>query len=149
MQESKEVAFRLALAEGFMREANEDMALKRWRSCVDNAQLPIENGGKAVLAMFGVAAKTHDPAHQLAAILHSQNLPPEVQEAIQVLLPVLLALGAAEHFLTDFGDERTYTLPWDLFTQESATEALSAAQQSHQLAKEAIKAILNWRENQA
>jgi HEPN domain-containing protein len=148
VQESKEVTYRLALAEGFIREANEDMALKRWRSCVDNAQLAIENSGKAVLAMFGVAAKTHDPAQQLAAIVRSQNLPPDVQEAIQQLLPVLLALGAAEHFLTDYGDERTYTLPWDLFTQESATEALSAAQQSHQLANETIKAILDWRENQ-
>lgn len=124
------------------------MELKRWRSCVDNAQLAIENAGKAILALFGIAAKTHDPAQQLAAIVRKQQLPSPVEETIQQLLPELLALGAAEHFLTDYGDERTYTLPWDLFTRESATEALDSAQKSRQYAQMTVEAIMTWRSKQ-
>jgi predicted RNA-binding protein associated with RNAse of E/G family len=64
------------------------------------------------------------------------------------MLPDLLALGSAEHFLTDYGDEATYTLPWDLFTRESADEALMAARRSMHLAREAIHAIESWHETQ-
>ena len=38
-----EVSYRLALAEGFLAEAEQDLDLNRWRSCVDNAQLAVEN----------------------------------------------------------------------------------------------------------
>lgn len=127
MRARKDVAYRLALAEGFLTEAEQDVSLERWRSCVDNAQLAVENAGKVVLMLFGVAPKTHDPAQQVAAVLRTQEIPPAIQEIMRRMLPDLLALGSAEHFLTDYGDETTYTLPWDLFTQESAEEALVAA----------------------
>jgi hypothetical protein len=65
------------------------------------------------------------------------------------MLPDLLALGSAEHFLTDYGDEATYTLPWDLFTRESAQEALAAGRRSLELAQEAIHAIEDWHKSQA
>lgn len=45
MKASDEVAYRLALAAGFLAEAEQDVNLGRWRSCVDNAQLAAENGG--------------------------------------------------------------------------------------------------------
>jgi len=57
-----EVAYRAALAQGFLAEAEEDMGLQRWRSCVDNAQLAIENAGKSILGLFNIPSKTHDPA---------------------------------------------------------------------------------------
>ena len=131
-----EVAYRLGLAEGFLREAEQDVLLERWRSCVDNAQLAVENSGKAVLALFGISPKTHDPARELAALLRTRELPERVAEAIRSLVPELLALGSAEHFLTDYGDEATYTLPWDLFTRESAMDALEAARRCVRLARE-------------
>ena len=149
MRADKDVAYRLALAEGFLAEAEQDAGLERWRSCVDNAQLAVENAGKAVLTLFGVAPKTHDPAQQVAAVLRTQALPAEIQEVMRRMLPDLLALGSAEHFLTDDGDEATYTLPWDLFTRESAEEALAAARRSIQFAREAIRAIEAWRKEQA
>lgn len=148
MRVDKDVAYRLALAEGFLAEAEQDVGLERWRSCVDNAQLAVENAGKAVLALFGVAPKTHDPARQVAAVLRTQALPIEVQEVMRRLLPDLLALGSAEHFLTDYGDEATYTLPWDLFTRESAEEALAAARRSIQFARQALRTIEAWRKEQ-
>ena len=47
------------------------------------------------------------------------------------MLPDLLALGSAEHFLTDYGDEANYKLPWELFTEGSAEDALSSAQRCY------------------
>jgi HEPN domain-containing protein len=135
----------LALAKGFLAEAEQDMHLERWRSCVDNAQLVVENAGKAALAWFGAVPKTHDPAQQVAVVLRTQTLPDKVAEILRRMLPDLLALGSAEHFLTDYGEEATYTLPWDLFTHESAREALAAARRSFQLAQEAIDIIESWR----
>lgn len=144
----KEVAYRLALAEGFLAEANQDIKLERWRSCVNNAQLSVENAGKSVLAWFGAVPKTHDPAQQIAALLRTRAFPETVEEILQSMLPDLLALGSAEHFMTDYGDEATYTLPWELFTRESAEEALAAAQHSLQSAHRAIQAIESWQQGQ-
>jgi len=143
-----EVAYRLALAKGFLAEAEQDFDLSRWRSCVDNAQLTVENTGKAILASFGVTPKTHDPARQVAALLRNQSLPVNIHEQMQRLLPDLLALGSTEHFLTDYGDEATYTLPWDLFTQESAVEALAVAQRTLEQTQKLLDVIAEWRREQ-
>ncbi len=136
-----EVAYRLALAKGFLAEAEQDVGLTRWRSCVDNAQLTVENSGKAILASFGVSPKTHDPAKQVAALLRSQSVRENIREQMQRLLPDLLALGTTEHFLTDYGDEATYTLPWDLFTQEAAADALAAARRTLEQTQELLDTI--------
>lgn len=125
-----QVAYRLDLARGFLREAEQDLQLGRWRSCVDNAQLAVENSGKAVLALYGVSPKTHDPAREVSALLRGRAVDPDSRRAMEGLLPDLLALGAAEHFLTDYGDETSGTLPWDLFTEESAQDAIGAARRS-------------------
>ena len=102
-----EISYRLALAKGFLTEAEQDMTLERWRSCVDNAQLAVENAGKTVLALFGVPPKTHDPVRQIAALLRDEKkaLPQAIQLVLQEMLPDLLALGQREHILTDYGDE--------------------------------------------
>ncbi len=93
MNVAKNVEYRLALAAGFLREAEQDFMLERWRSCVDNAQLAVENVGKAALALFGIVPKTHDPARQIAAILHDQELPENVSDLLRAMLPDLLVLG--------------------------------------------------------
>lgn len=119
--------YRLRLAEGFLAEAEQDRSLSRWRSCVDNAQLSIENAGKTALALWGVAAKTHDPAQPLATLLRSGQISAPADALVQQMLPHLLAFGAAEHFMTDYGDEATGTVPWDLFTEISAQDVLTSA----------------------
>lgn len=141
MNAPDEVTYRLALAKGFLAEAEQDFQLQRWRSCVDHAQLVVENAGKTALALFGVTPKTHEPARQVAALLRTQSLTQEVQTKMQQILPDLLVLGATEHFLTDYGDEATYTLPWALFTQESAVDALEAARRSYALAQELVVVV--------
>lgn len=146
MKASRDVEYRIALAVGFLAEAEQDFALERWRSCVDNAQLAVENAGKAALALFGIAPKTHDPARQLAAILREQELPDKIENLLHAMLPDLLVLGTETHFLTDYGDESSYTLPWDLFTKQTATDALLSAQRSVQMAQELQRIVQAWRQ---
>lgn len=43
MESERDVDYRLRPAEGFLREAEEDLQLSRWRSCVDHAQLSVES----------------------------------------------------------------------------------------------------------
>lgn len=50
MKES--VTYRLELARGFLREAEQDLTLARWRSSVSHAQLAVENSLKAVIGLF-------------------------------------------------------------------------------------------------
>ena len=102
-----------------------------------------------MLALFGIAPKTHDPAREIAAILRTHPVPETIQQKLKEMLPDLLALGAAEHFLTDYGDEASYTLPWDLFTEESALEALATARRSIHAANICIEAIIAWQKEQS
>jgi HEPN domain-containing protein len=145
---SRDVDYRIALAAGFLAEADQDFTLERWRSCVDNAQLAVENAGKAALALFGIAPKTHDPARQIATVLRQQELPTGVSELLHAMLPDLLVLGTETHFLTDYGDEASYTLPWDLFTQQTAEEALQSARRLVQMARTLQDTIGVWRQKQ-
>lgn len=48
MNAPADISYRLALAKGFLAEAEQDITLGRWRSCVDNSQLAVENSGKTI-----------------------------------------------------------------------------------------------------
>jgi HEPN domain-containing protein len=135
----EDVEYRLNLSGGFLREAEEDFKLARWRSCVANAQLSVENAGKAVLMLFGVSTKTHEPAKHMAHLITSPEIPKQAQDKIKDILPDFLLLGAEEHFMTDYGDESTYKLPWDLFDEESAKSALDAARNCKAGAEEIVR----------
>jgi len=123
----EDAEYRLRLARGFLKEAEENYQLQRWRSCVANAQLTVENGGKSVLMLFGITLKTDDPARHLAQFVHNTETPELIRGQIKNVLPEFLTLGAEEHFMTDYGDDTSYKLPWDIFTEVSADRALKAA----------------------
>lgn len=112
MNSRDDVQYRLNLAKGFLEEAEEDVKLKRWRSCVDNAQLAVENSGKAILMLFGISPKTHEPAKHIVQLTHKNDIPQSIRENIKNIIPDFLTLGMEEHFMTDYGDESSYTLPW-------------------------------------
>ncbi len=128
MNSREDVDYRLNLAKGFLKEAQEDFQLKRWRSCVANAQLSVENSGKAILMVFGVSPKTHEPAKHLSKLIQKSKIPEEIRARIKEILPEFLILGVEEHFMTDYGDESSYKLPWDIFDEKSAKLALDTAQ---------------------
>lgn len=92
MSASRDVDYRIALTVGFLREAEQDFTLERWRSCD------------------------------------------------------LVVLGTEAHFLTDYGDEANYTLPWDLFTRQTAEDALQAARRLAQMVQTLQETIRAWRQ---
>ena len=65
---------------------------------------------------------------------------------LRTMLPHLLVLGAEAHFLTDYGDEASYTLPWDLFTRQTANDALQSARQLVGIVRTLPDMIKVWRE---
>jgi hypothetical protein len=75
MQQSDQMVYRLRLSEGFLNEARQDLALKRWRSCVDNSQLAVENAAKVFLAYLGPVGRTHNPAELLERALRARQFP--------------------------------------------------------------------------
>lgn len=62
MNSRSDAEYGLRLAKGFLQEAEQDFQLHRWRSCVDNAQLSVENADKAIIAIFEPVERTHNPA---------------------------------------------------------------------------------------
>ena len=142
MNSHEDASYRLNLARGFLKEAEEDRVLKRWRACVSNAQLSAENSGKALLMLFGIAPKTHQPHTYLAKFTIDSRNPEDLRQLLMEALPDFRLLGAEQHFLTDYGDEETYTLPWDLFSEDSAIEAISIARKCLVAADRIVSSVI-------
>lgn len=111
MHYKDEALFRLKLAEGFLKEAEQDFSISRWRSCVDNAQLCSENAGKTIIAIFKPIEKTHDPSAQLRKIIDDAIIDKSLITDLEKMIPLYAQLGPEEHFLTDYGDEETLSTP--------------------------------------
>jgi HEPN domain-containing protein len=120
--------YRLRLAKGFQQEAEQDFQLQRWRSCVDNAQLSVENAGKVIIAIFEPVEKTHNPAVNLRKLIDKKLVDDSLLIDLNAALAFFDELGFEEHFLTDYGDENNYRDPWSLFREEDAKKALEIMQ---------------------
>jgi HEPN domain-containing protein len=139
MNPRRDTEFRLKLAAGFLREAEEDIRLSRWRSCVDNAQMAVENAAKAVIAMRGPVPKVHKIGGALSKMLKDPQ-PKSLSKDIATLREITEKLGFEEHIRTDYGDESQYRTPWELFDRESAEEAVSLARRAYDTALRIIEA---------
>lgn len=100
-----EVEYRLRVAQGFLDESRQDVALSRWRSAVDNAQLAVENAAKAVLALVAPVGRTHNPAPLLRQALGEGRFGLAHQAAVQRLAECAELLGFDIRVQTDYGDE--------------------------------------------
>jgi|TARA_B100000959_G_C14836241_1_gene564022 hypothetical protein len=47
--------------------------------------------------------------------------------------------------MTDYGDEALYTIPWDMFDEDSAKTALNAACRCKSSSEDIVKHIHQWR----
>jgi HEPN domain-containing protein len=135
MKVRKDIAYRFLLAEGFLGEADEDLRLKRWRSCVSGSNLCIDNCGIAVLMLFGVSRTTHHPEKHLPQLLAEGTVSEEVAELIRALLPELELHDSHEKMLAKYGRETAYQSPWDIFTEEQARKAFEGARKSLDLCR--------------
>ena len=78
--------YRQRLAEGFLDEARQAMHSQRWRSCVSNAQLTVENAAKAVLGSLGPVGRTHNPSVFLSELLQRGRFPEAVRAEVERLV---------------------------------------------------------------
>lgn len=129
MYSKADAEYRLRLAKGFYQEAEQDCQLKRWRSCVDNSQLAVENTAKMVIAIFEPVEKTHDPSRQLQRLFNSKSIGVKIAKSVNTVISKARELGFEEHIMSDYGDESSYKDPWQLFDQREAKRALSTARQ--------------------
>jgi HEPN domain-containing protein len=138
MPPRSEAEYRLSLAEGFLEEARQDFTLGRWRACVDNSQLAVENAAKAVLALLGPVGRTHNPAVLLRRALQEGRFPGDIREPVEQITEYARLLGPDVHAQSDYGDEGSWKTPWELFGESDAKEALAIADQALRLARELV-----------
>jgi len=133
---SEDAEYRRRLASGFLNEARLNYQYQLWRSCVDNAQLSIENSGKMIVALVEPVEKTHNPAHQLQRLAGQKRLDDSFLPQLNEVVSILDRFGMEEHFMTDYGDETTHTDPWSLFDENDAKEALELADKCFALSEQ-------------
>jgi HEPN domain-containing protein len=134
MDSASDTEYRLRLARGFLAEAEEDFRSSRWRSCVDNAQLAVENAAKSVVARFGPVPRSHDMSAVLSEHLRRGAVPPELREGVERLQELSRQLGFEEHVRSDYGDEARGITPWELFQEADAQQAIETARRAVDLA---------------
>jgi HEPN domain-containing protein len=137
-----DVEYRLRIAEGFLEESRQDLALSRWRSAVDNAQLAVANAAKAVLALIAPVGRTHNPAPLLRQALDGGRFDSAHQAALRRLAECAELLGFDIHVQTDYGDEFQDLTPWELFDAQEAGEAVDIAEEAVGLAQAIVQAVL-------
>jgi HEPN domain-containing protein len=133
---------RIRIARGFLEESRQDVTLGRWRSAVDNAQMATEHAAKALLALVGPVARTHNPGALLRDTLATGRLPATVTARVQRVAECTDALSFDVHVRTDYGDEDEERTPWDLFGEEEATQSLAIAEEAVSLASAVFDELL-------
>lgn len=141
MNSENDAKYRLKLAEGFLKEAEENLGYGQIRACVSNSQLAIENGAKAVILCFGPLGRTHNPANVLNRLVAKEEIAGDIKEFINKMIPLLEGFGEEKHILTDYGEEETYTLPWDIFDEDDAKEAVNTSRKVIDSAREVVEKI--------
>jgi HEPN domain-containing protein len=141
MGSRKDVDYRLELARGFLNEAEQDYSLKRWRACVSSSILVLENTGLAVLMLFGVSPLTHKPGRHLSQLITEGTVSKEVAALINQLLPKLDKYDSHEKMLAKYGNESSYQLPWELFSEEEGLTAIEAARKSVRVSSEIAELV--------
>jgi HEPN domain-containing protein len=134
MDSASDAEYRLRLARGFLAEAEEDLGSSRWRSCVDNSQLTVENAAKSVIARFGPVPRSHDMSAVLSEHLRRGAVPSELREGVEHLQELSRQLGFEEHVRSDYGDEARGITPWELFQEADAQRAIEIARRAVNLA---------------
>ncbi len=137
MTSREEAEYRLNLARGYLAEAEEDVGLKRWRSCADNAQLAIENAAKAIIACFEPVSHTHDPGPYLQTIVALEEVPEDLAGQIEGIISVVTSFGSQEHILFSYGDEEAFRDPWSIVTEGKAVEVIDGARRCFTVAQAA------------
>jgi len=131
--------YRFRVAQGFLAEANQNLAAGQWRACVEHSQLPVENAAKTALALLGPVPHTHDPGSTLHRALEQDRFPEVLRPQVERLIAVAGQLGADVHMAISCGDEDELKTPWDLFDEPDARRTLEFATEACRLAEQLMQ----------
>lgn len=134
MDSKEEALYRLRLAEGYVREAEEFYRLSRWRASVSSSQLAVENSAKAFLSLAGPVPKSHDLSGLLLDAIEGLQLDKKAIRAVERLSECARLLGLKEHILIDYGDELAFKTPWEIYDEGRAKRALELAREAYEIA---------------
>lgn len=134
MDSKDEAQYRLRLAQGYVREGEHLLAVSQWRACVSSAQLAVENSGKAVLALVGPLARSHDLSGMILDAAEDLGLLEQDLRKLHRLAECARLLGLREHILTDYGDELAYRTPWEIYDEGRGKAALALATEAYEIA---------------
>lgn len=139
MTSVEDAGYRLKLATGFRDEARQDCDIRRWRSCVDNSQLAVENAAKAALALLGPVGRTHKPGDLLLQAIDQHRFLLTAANPVRRLAGISEMLGWDIHVASDYGDEVDRRSPWELSGDSDARRALDLAEEALVLATSIIE----------
>lgn len=144
MNSEEEAKYRLTLADGYLRRAEEASTRGDHFSVISNSQLAVENSAKSVISCFRIPSWSHDPSSELLEVIEENKDKIEKRIEINVYheLSTLASHSsdlAPEHGRMSYGDPSLKVPPWDLANPQRASEALSYAQHSVKIAKEFIQ----------
>lgn len=128
MNSHDDAKYRLDLALGYAKEAEDDLSTERWWACVSNAQVAIENAGKALIACFEPVEKVHELVPQLERLLKREQLPDALRRTLAGLVPIFARHGHGEHIKSTYGDDSTRTPPWQIYKTDDARRAVTDMQ---------------------
>ena len=141
MQPRDDADYRIALVEQSLKAAKDNFAIKGWPTCIDHCQQAIENAAKAVLATFGPHPPTHGPGTLLEGRIQRGQFPDIVVPLVKRLAALSHEYGLDIHMRVRYGDETNRILPSELFNEQSARDALAAAEEALRLAGKLLEAL--------
>jgi HEPN domain-containing protein len=127
-----EVYYRLRLAEGFLKEAEDAFRRRDFRGVVASSQLAVENATKAVIAVYRVPSWSHDPSPELKEL--TKQVPIGLRQLIEELAEVVRVL-APEHGRVTYEEPTRGLTPWEIYKEKDAETALGYARRALELAK--------------
>lgn len=139
MNSREETTYRLRLAKGYLEEAEKLFEVQLWRVCAGSCQLAVENACKSIVALFRPVVKTHELSAMLLDILAEEKFTQKEVQKIEKLADYAKILGLKEHILTDYGDELTYKVPWEIYKEEHAKRTMEIATDAVRLAEKFVR----------
>ena len=136
---AEEASYRLRLAGEHLRRAERALEAGDWPMAVHFSQLAAENAAKALITVFEVPARTHDPSDQLLGLL--DRLPVELVEVAHELAGIAHEL-APEHARSTYGLPAEGLTPSDIYDRAYAEECVLKARRALRMAERALGRLM-------
>ena len=133
-------AYRLRLAEEYLKEARLALEAGAFVAAIHEAQLSIENSAKAVIAFFRPPSWIHNPGPELRELVEEELIPSEVHEGALELAD-LAEEAAPHHAISSYRDIHEMRTPYEIYSREDARELVRLASRALKLAQGILRAL--------